>query len=375
MDPRRELLIFDDDPETRATLQALLSPHVSLLKAQSWSQTYNLARSNRLSAGLVGVPRSPELLKDRLMGLNTIPIPLILLIHRPSPMVPVLPDPKGPARLLLFSPFTPSALLSRVNELIDCAEKGRENTPPDAEKDKYEGEEVTVHSIQHRVDPLVTGITHRINTFLVSIKTFYQLAREQGGAGMQGELDQTIEREIEEVERLVGDLTGFVELTPAKFTETSVVSLMEEILREERNGTTIRWNPPDDLPRAWSDPMLLAYALRSLVEYLRKSGVNEIRIETGATQYPGRPSLLFIDLLWRFSSPPSELQNRVLGMYLFLAQEALRRLRAGCHHKDLKDGEERIRIELPTRPRQSDSTFEERQREERGRTVRQGGRS
>lgn len=362
----QKLLVFATQQNLLKTLQALLSPDYFIIPASSWVEFNQEINLHHPHGGIISIPRQPEIAKQWFLSLRSIPIPLILLLEKGALYPPIPRKTKDPSRIVVSLPFTPATLFSRTHNLMDCEQNSQQN-PVGQPKTAT----VTFHPPRHQVDPLVVGITHRLNTFLVAIKTLCQLLRDKDIVGEQREFNQSVEKEIEQVERLLEDLTTFIGLVPSQLKEMSISALIEELFQEKRNGCTgvVRFNAIEPLPKVWSDPYLLGYAFRMLFNFLYESGATNIDIEVNISRGPSHPSCLLLNFCGDFPYPPSESMKRVLGMYLFLAKESLYRLRLELTQKDTADGKHSIQIQFPISLHSTKPSLMERKVKERRDTV------
>jgi signal transduction histidine kinase len=344
METRAELVVFDDQAGTRATLQTLLASHGPLQVARSWEEAKEMVHSQIHRVGLIGLPSGPDLLRHRLAALRSAPNPLVLLAHRSS-FVTLSPGPKDPPRLVLNRLFTPAQLRSKIEEAIARAEPLWEGTS----KKNGQGASHAL-STADGIEPLVVGIAHRLNTFLVAVKTFSQIAQERSGD--QAEFHRAFQAEIEQIECLVRDLSGLIEHSPVCSEEILLAPFLKETLQEEREfkAIPVQWVGPErSAPaRIKSDSGLLRHGLKLLLTYLAKSGTKGVEVRAGLGPPGESPSLMVLEFTSLLPYALSETEARVTEMYLFLARAALARLGIGLQDGKIDDEKRRIRMSVPT---------------------------
>jgi hypothetical protein len=344
METRAELVLFDDQAGARATLQTLLASHRPLHVARSWEEAKELIHAKSRRVGLIGLPSGPDLLRSRMAALRSAPIPLVLLAHRTSFVTPP-PRPEEPPRLVLSRLFTPAQLRSKIEEAIARAEPLWEGT---SQKNGRGASDLP--SATDGIEPLVVGIAHRLNTFLVAVKTFSQIAPEQSGD--HKEFHRAFQAEIEQIERLVNDLSSLIEHSPVRPEEILLSPFLKETLQEEPEFRTIPVRligPERPVPAVIeSDSGLLRQGLKLLLTYLTESGTKGVEIRAGLGPPGEFPSLIVLEFASLLPHPLSEAAARVTEMYLFLARAALARLGIRLQDVEIEGEAQRIRISVPT---------------------------
>jgi len=354
---RRELLVFDEQPQVRGTLAALLAPHFSLDIAKTWEEARRLAIRQQAWAGLIGITGPLPALQERISSLRDLPIPLILLVQDGAARSSVV-DPTGPLRHLIRRPFIPAALRGLIRDVL-LAEQNAQAHLPGGAADRTAG-----LSTPHRLEALVIGITHRLNTLLVSMKTLHQLWIGTGEtSGEQEEFDRSVRLQMKQMDELLEDLTTFLDSRPAEPSSISIPALLGDLLEEHPDlSGRILLELPERTPAVWSDPRVLADVLWLLFAYFFKSGAGSVELKgvPGSASPPS--SILLLELIGHFPEPRSELQSKVFELYLFLAQESLLRLGIELHPSAQEPSQHRMVIPLPVRPPRQGSPIERRGR-------------